>query len=241
MEEWKGVKGYEGIYEVSTYGQIKSLDRMIFNKNKKYQKANGTLLKFKKTKEGYYSCVLYNNERKKAYLLVHRVVAQNFISKTEEQIQVNHKNGVKTDNRVENLEWVTRKENIDHSIENGLTKIGSDSTSSKLKDNQVLEIRELFSSQKYSYSELGRMFNVDGAGIGRIIRGETWKHLPVKEYNFDIDAMPRKRREYVKKATDEEIALAVKYAKEKKYSKRKVAMMFNVSHPTITRWCEASE
>jgi DNA-binding MarR family transcriptional regulator len=233
-EIWKSVKGFEGCYEVSSYGRVRSLDRMILNKNNKYQKANGRILKGKVNKLGYVEVVLYDKNRKASYPLVHRILTQTFISNPDNKPQVNHKNGVKNDNRLENLEWSTIKENIKHALETRLTKVGSDRSDSKLTDSQVLEIRELFATKKYSFSELGRMFNVDGSGIGRIVKGLKWKHLPVIDYDFDIDSLERKRRKYTLKLSDSQIEEVFRMVGSG-VSRRKVAEHFGVTHTTINR------
>ncbi|NMH83265.1 NUMOD4 domain-containing protein [Heyndrickxia coagulans] len=236
METWADILGFKGFYQVSDYGRVRSLDRLVWNKaNQCYQKTKGQILKGKITRHGYVEVYLSDKNNKKHYLLVHRIVAEAFISNPVNKPQVNHLNGVKTDNRAANLEWSTRKENVEHALKTGLTKVGSESTSAKLTDEQVMEIRKLFGTKKYSFSELGRMFSVDGAGIGRIVKGQTWKHLPIVEYNFDINSLERKRKQRKLVLTEEQINEAVSMVYSG-ISKRKVAEHFQVSHTTINRF-----
>ncbi|MBL5768239.1 HNH endonuclease [Bacillus sporothermodurans] len=235
-EIWKDIKAYEGLYQVSNYGRVRSLDRMIWNKrNKSFYKAKGIILKGKRLKTNYIEVMLYDKQNNKREFLIHRIVAEAFIPNPDNKPQVNHKNGVKHDNRDSNLEWVTRKENVNHALKKGLIKVGSKSTSSKLTEEQVIEIRALFGTKKYSFSELGRMFNVDGAGIGRIIKGQTWKHLPIIDYDFDIDSLERKRRQRKLILTQEQINEAASMV-DSGISKRKVAEHFGVTHTTINRF-----
>lgn len=112
MEEiWKDIKGYEGLYQISNMGRVKSLPK----KNvKRYQ--SELILKLKNNK-GYLQVNLYNKRKMKAYQ-IHRLVAENFLEKPK--LEVNHKNGIKSDNSIENLEWVTPKENMQHAWNTGL-------------------------------------------------------------------------------------------------------------------------
>lgn len=115
MEEiWKEVNGYEGFYEVSSLGRVRSISCRIADKrcpNGKYHK--GRILKPGYTVNGYLQVLLRANGKYKS-CRVHRLVAEAFIPNTENKSEVNHKNGVKTDNRLENLEWNTRSENAAH-------------------------------------------------------------------------------------------------------------------------------
>lgn len=105
MEQWKQVIGYEGLYEVSNYGNVRNAN-------------SGHVLSQSNTTTGYKKVELYKNGRKS--LKVHRLVAFAFINNVDGKPYINHKNGNKADNRVENLEWSTQKENVNHAICTGL-------------------------------------------------------------------------------------------------------------------------
>lgn len=123
-EEWKNIEKYEGLYQVSNMGRVRSLDRYKTTRNR-YKtiqaKIKGQLLKPSINGDGYYQVTLSKNDE---HLItrIHRLVAQTFIPNKDNKTQVNHINGNKLDNRAENLEWCTCKENIRHSIVNKLNK-----------------------------------------------------------------------------------------------------------------------
>lgn len=105
-EKW--IKNYENLYSISKDGVVTSYV------HKKPRKMRNDI-----DKDGYFRIVLCKNKTRKKYF-VHRLVAQTFILNPENKPEVNHKNGIKYDNRVQNLEWVTRKENEIHAYKNGL-------------------------------------------------------------------------------------------------------------------------
>lgn len=126
MEEiWKDIKGYEGIYQISSKGRVKALKKRVCKiiKGKEcYSLYKEKILKISNhNKNGYLKINLSNNNIQKTYQ-IHRLVAKEFIPNPKNEKQVNHKNGVKTDNRVENLEWVTVSRNHKHAYEIGLKK-----------------------------------------------------------------------------------------------------------------------
>lgn len=104
MEEWKDVIGYEGLYQVSNEGRVKSLERYVDSKNgsKRFEKEK--ILKYCITKNGYPSVILAKFGTRKLKK-IHRLVGETFIPNPDNLPQINHKNEDKTDNRVENLEW----------------------------------------------------------------------------------------------------------------------------------------
>lgn len=112
MEEiWKDIDGYEGKYQVSSLGRIKSASW--------HNGATERLLKLRLDRRGYPTCFLYKDGQRKQ-LSVHRVVANTFIPNPHNKPQVNHINGEKSDNRVKNLEWCTNRENQDHASDSDL-------------------------------------------------------------------------------------------------------------------------
>ena len=116
-EVWKDIKGYEGMYQCSSLGNIRSLDRIVICKNGRIDHKIGTTMKLRQNKNGYMQIGLTkHNVRKMTY--VHRLIAETFIENPDNKSQINHKDGDKLNNSVENLEWVTASENLKHSYEN---------------------------------------------------------------------------------------------------------------------------
>lgn len=117
IELWKPVVGYEGLYEVSNLGSV----RRIFFSRPKYQGSHKKTLWYKKLNGyenncGYVVVCLHDKNKKQALKSIHRLVAEAFIPNTENKPQVDHINTIRTDNRVENLRWVTAKENNNNEI-----------------------------------------------------------------------------------------------------------------------------
>lgn len=125
MEEiWKDIKGYEGIYQVSNTGKIKSLDRIIYQDKDglTYSRLiKGKVLKYNYDKQGYLLVHLCINGIRKCFK-VHRLVAEAFIENVEQKQYVNHIDGNKKNNVMNNLEWVTPSENNIHAYKIGLSK-----------------------------------------------------------------------------------------------------------------------
>jgi len=115
METWKEIPNYEGLYEVSNMGRIKSLPR-------KFTIKNDRILKPEKSNKGYWRAVLCKDNRTK-HVSVHRLVAEAFITNPDNKPEVNHKNGIKTDGRAKNLEWCTKSENEQHAYRTGLKNV----------------------------------------------------------------------------------------------------------------------
>ena len=153
-EIFKDVKGYEGYYEISNLGRVRSTSY----KGKK-------ILKPAVTKNGYLNVIFCINQ-KKEHKLVHRLVAEAFIPNINNYSTVNHKDEDKLNNCVENLEWLSVENNNRYSNSKMLTK------------EKVLQIPSLI-DQGYTQLEIAKYFNVSRRAIQSILRGEHWKDLRI--------------------------------------------------------------
>jgi len=186
-EIWKDIEGYEGSYRISNLGNVKSLNRTIKHPLKGSFNIKEKILK-PALNRGYLKCILCFNGVNKSFY-VHRLVAIMFIMNNKDKPDVNHKNGVKHDNRVENLEWCTEKENVTHAISNKLIDynsrdyskynkaIGERVFKSKLSTQDVLTIRRLHKTGNYTNKKLSDMFNVTPSPISLIVNRKTWRHI----------------------------------------------------------------
>lgn len=166
-EIWKDIIGCEGHYQVSNIGNIRSLK----SKNNECY----ILLKLK-NKEGYKRAIVWINGKGRN-IPAHRAVAIAFIPNPLNKPQVNHINGIKHDNRVENLEWCTNAENIAHAVNTGLNRKGEQINFSKLTKDKVLKIREM-AKQGIKIKEIVKEIGVVGySSIWDILSRRTWKHI----------------------------------------------------------------
>ena len=167
MSNRKKISGYEG-YTISGDGSVF---------NEKLQRP----LKGRVGKNGYKNFVLTKNGNSTRFY-AHRLIAEAFIPNPENKPCINHKNGIKTDNRIENLEWCTYSENIQHAYDNGLRTYnvpdnsGENHGSSKLTDNDVLDIRNAY-PLGFTQQQMADAYGVSRSLIGGILRGDRWSHI----------------------------------------------------------------
>ena len=131
MEEWKSIPGYEGLYEVSSYGRVRSLDRYVKVKNKSYRLQKGKVLSPGINSYGYLQVFLCCNGKYKI-ITVHRLIAQAFLPNPDNLPMINHKDEDKTNNNVDNLEWCTQQYNSNYK---GVLK----RRSQRMKENGIYE------------------------------------------------------------------------------------------------------
>ena len=159
-EVWKDVVGYEGLYRISNQGTVCRL-----YKNGKVNFMTPRIL------NGYWRVKLCNGNTQKEYFL-HRLIAQAFIPNPDNKPEINHINGIKTDNRIENLEWVTRSENAIHATKTGLLKYSeyryNRARDINSKPVMCVETRKIY----VSCTEAGKDIKTDAAHIGECISGK---------------------------------------------------------------------
>lgn len=177
MEKWKDVFGYEGLYQVSDAGRVRSLDINRVDKLGRKLKKKGRILKGIEVM-GYLKVNLWKGGVMKIHA-VHRLVAIAFIPNPEGKPQINHKDGNKENNHVSNLEWCTHSENTRHAYDNDLIKrmTGTKNHMTKISECDVLKIREMHKTGKYRHKDLAEIFGVSRRHIGDIVNKKRWAHL----------------------------------------------------------------
>lgn len=167
MEKWKAIPGFEGLYEVSACGEVRRIGKGCGAKI-------GRILKAQYLPAGYLICGLWKGNRG-VMRLVHRLVALAFLGPCPAGQEVNHKNYDKADNRVENLEYLTRSENLCHRVSAGIGR-GERNGQAKLQAKDVLTIREEHQMGR-GYKQLGKKYGVTWGAIRNIIKKRTWVWL----------------------------------------------------------------
>lgn len=189
----KDIPGFEGLYAVTEDGKIWSHPKTWDRKNGSKSHHNGMWMT-PYLMNGYPAIVLTDSSKKRCRFLVHRLVALTHIKIPS--LAVNHKNGNRSDNRVDNLEWCTNKENLYHALNTlprkipvrvcgscGLAKFGpghqrgTNSPFAKLSDEEVRKIRSLGDKRLMTQKKLGALYGINPATISRIITRQAWRHV----------------------------------------------------------------
>lgn len=178
MEEnkiWKDIPGWEGYYQASRDGYIRSIDRF----DSKGVKRFGQILSSNyEDRYGYKQTILSKNNKKKV-TTIHRLVALAFLPKIEYQkYTVNHKDGNKLNNHINNLEWATVKENNRHAHEIGLVNHKAENNpSAKLTNENVIKIRERWKPRITTMKRLSKEYDVSVFTIRNIVQNKSWRSL----------------------------------------------------------------
>lgn len=166
-EEWRWIRGYEDCYQISNFGRTKS-----------FMLAMPRILVPSFHQKGYLLISLNKGGKRKNFC-VHRLVAETFIPNPDGKPEIDHRDGCKLNNFVENLRWTTRGENLRYAVEMGLIKSGEDNYLAAFTAEQIREIRRIFikGDHEYGMNALARKFGVGVATIQRIVNGERYKNV----------------------------------------------------------------
>lgn len=185
MEEiWKDIKGYEGLYQVSNLGKVRSMDRWVAHKGNSKVFVVGKLIKLQTKKNGYIRVDLSKNHKHKHYA-VHRLVAQAFIPNPDNLPQVNHKDEDKTNNRVDNLEWCDNHYNITYSTPQQRYYRGM------CRKVYQYTLDGEFIREWESVSEIGRQLKYTPSRICDCCNGKSkrsynciWSYIPLTKHSY---------------------------------------------------------
>jgi len=174
IEEFRDIVGYEGYYQVSNFGNVKSLTRTIYKTDGTTQTFKDKIKKSTYNTKGYLQTGLTKDTIYKTHK-VHRLVAMVFLDNPCDKSQINHIDGVKDNNNLTNLEWSTASENTIHAYSTGLLvqPVGSKHFASKLTEKQVIEIRNTEGVHRIIAEKYGVTRNL----ITMIKNRKIWKHI----------------------------------------------------------------
>jgi len=176
-EIWKQIPGYEGLYEISNLGRARSMPRVLLESRGHTRKYRSKILEGSMNEQGYRSVMLCKDFVQVLHAVA-RLVAKAFIPNPDDRAEVNHKNGNKLDNSMDNLEWSTHQENCIH--RNAVLKknIGEKHRLAKMTNEQVISMRKMREETGLSCRIIAERHGLkDAASIHGAIRGRTWKHI----------------------------------------------------------------
>lgn len=183
-EIWKNVKNYENIYQISNLGRVKSLERTI-NDNGGIRILKEKILKQSIHYHGYLYVIL---NKKKKY--VHRLVAEAFLDNQNNYKEVNHKDGNKQNNRVDNLEWCTRSYNVLHSYKTGLLKAKKGEKNGKSKAVMQYDLQGNFIKKWECIKEASKQLKIADVSISSVCKNKTktagnykWEYVKKEKEN----------------------------------------------------------
>ncbi len=228
IELWEDIESYQGLYLVSNLGNVKSLNRKTLNKKGVMMSFKGRVLSKCNDKDGYKMVGLTKNKHTKTKR-IHRLVADAFIPNPDNLPQVNHINGIKDDNRVENLEWCTASYNQKHSVDVLKRKIlKGQEVGGSLLTEILIEEMIIEKNKGKTYNELEEIFGIKRATIHAAIR-YNWKHMNKDSIeNFKIKQKKGDSSPHVK-VSDQHVYEIYILATTTDLKLKEIAEMYNTS------------
>lgn len=185
-EKWADIPGYEGCYQVSDQGRIRSFDRI--DRAGRPRKGRCPCKQFPDRKLGYHK-VPFTKDGALRFLIVHRLVAKAFVPNPDNKPTVNHKNGIRSDNRAANLEWMTMKEQHHHSA----SVLGT--RHRKLTPEQVIELRSHLENRTMTFNQAATHYGIHATTVNAVRTGLTWSWLKqpttTPQLNLDKKHVPQ--------------------------------------------------
>lgn len=175
-EEWRAVVGYEGLYEVSSFGRVRSVDRHVRATFGSTQLRIGVILD--PNISGPYPTHKLSRDGMKRTHRVHRIVLESFVGPCPEGMECRHfPDHSHLNNRLDNLSWGTKKQNAADKEIQGQSQKGDNAPWAKLTTADVLRIRQLYESGKMSQEKIGKAFGICQAQVWRIVKRTRWTHV----------------------------------------------------------------
>ena len=168
-EQWIDIARWEGYYQISDFGRLKSLKRPFVFKDR--------ILRACIDRDGYPFAGLFKNNKRLACPKIHRLVLEAFIGPRPYGMEGRHKDGNKLNNRLDNIEWATHEVNESDKYGHGTIMCGSKNGYAKLTEAGVIEIRKLWVTGKFTQWGLANRFNVGQSCVWSVIYRKSWKHV----------------------------------------------------------------
>lgn len=177
-EEWRPVVGFEGFYEVSSLGRVKSVQRVITRSNGAKQTVRERIRKLMAAKRGGYAVVTINKPGVKVLATVHRLVLEAFIGARPDGMECCHLDGDPMNSRLDNLRWGTPKSNGQDRIRHGTQTTCADHPCARMTRNDVVQARDLRRSGRWTVQQLADRFGVHNSTMSAALSGRTWRTIP---------------------------------------------------------------
>ncbi|HYE70368.1 MAG TPA: NUMOD4 motif-containing HNH endonuclease [Aquabacterium sp.] len=177
-ETWRPIHGYEGFYEVSDKGRVRSLPRRAMVRGGATRSVAGIVMTLTKREDGYLAVSLYRDNKSESFL-AHRLVASAFMGHLGDGQEVNHKDGDKGNNSTSNLEIVSRQQNIDHAVASGLIdNKGERNAGASISEDLVRQILADHAAG-LGYKKLSKKYGVSWGLARNVAARRTWRHVVI--------------------------------------------------------------